>query len=451
MAITFVGTDGYVAAVGSVTPTIHASAATGDMMLCRIGSKPYNGTNGMPAGWTSLGTFADGTVGSGGGTGSVLVEVFWKEHDGSETDPTVTNASSTVSVASIFVWRKGATETWETPVGDGGGDTTEDTSFSATIQSHVSVTAGDVVDFFYALRDNSTMTVPTITQAGVTFDTVVEMPAIQANTVLGHDQGQDGGYRVATAGTSTAAAVITGTHSTNETGSGWMTRLRVVSGGTDDEATPSVVLVTVSIPAVVVIGEVNATATTTVLAVTGAFPPVVATSGAATTLTALQVTGTFPAAATVNDVNASATLTVLAVSGSLPAVVATSGAATTLTALQVAGTFPAATAGNDVNAAATLTALLVTGSFPVVVGVSGAVATLTVHPVTGAFPAVVVDGEISASATLTVLAVAGSFPAVLALSGAALTALPISASFPTVVATADVAYASWGMIPIGVA
>ena len=407
MAISFVGTDGYVAAVGSVTPTIHASAATGDMMLCRIGSKPYNGTNGMPAGWTSLGTFADGTVDSGGGTGSVLVEVFWKEHDGSETDPTVTNASSTVSVASIFVWRKGATETWETPVGDGGGDTTEDTSFSATIQSHVSVTAGDVVDFFYALRDNSTMTVPTITQAGVTFDTVVEMPAIQANTVLGHDQGQDGGYRVATAGTSTAAAVITGTHSTNETGSGWMTRLRVVSGGTDDEATPSVVLVTVSIPAVVVIGEVNATATTTVLAVTGAFPPVVATSGAATTLTALQVTGTFPAAATVNDVNASATLT----------------------------------------------AHPVTGSFPAVVGVSGGTATLTVHPVTGAFPAVVVDGEISATATLTVLAVTSSFPAVLALSGAAatLTALPVSASFPTVVATGDVAYASWGMIPIGVA
>ena len=241
MAISFVGANAWVSGTGNITPTIHASAATGDMMLCRIGTKPYNGTNTMPAGWVSLGTFADGTVGAGNGVGSMKVEVFWKEHDGSEANPLVTNATNNVSGAGITVYRKGAGESWVTPVGDGGPDTTVDASKSMTVQSHVSVVSGDWVDFFLAVRDNTTMTVPDITQAGVTFAAVVEAPAAALTTTSGGDMAADGGYREATSGTSSAAAVITGTLSTNETGSAWMTRLRVSAGGSavDRTATDS--------------------------------------------------------------------------------------------------------------------------------------------------------------------------------------------------------------------
>jgi len=87
-----------------------------------------------------------------------------------------------------------------------------------------------MVDFFMGIRDNTTMTVPTITQTGVTFDTVSEQPATAGDTSDGHDGAYDGGYRLATSGTSSAAAVVTGTLTTSETGSAWQTRLRVETG-----------------------------------------------------------------------------------------------------------------------------------------------------------------------------------------------------------------------------
>lgn len=234
MAITFVDDVAWSsAASGSVTLAMAGVAhAAGDIIIARVGYKSSAiatcDASTATSGWAKVGEFHDGTTNSGNGTGSVAVAAFWKEAtSGSEPDMVIDFSQAVTQVGwTGLSYRKGAGETWDTPVGDGGGFTAA-TNISATIQSHVSVTSGDMVDFFYSARDDSTSTVPTITQTDVTFGTVVEQPAAALASTVGADGTYDGGHRLATAGTSSAAAVVTGTLSTSESGSAWMTRLRV--------------------------------------------------------------------------------------------------------------------------------------------------------------------------------------------------------------------------------
>ena len=86
------------------------------------------------------------------------------------------------------------------------------------------------MDFFRGQCDDSgALTVPQITQTGVTYNTVTEYPATATADGTGNDIAADGGYRIATAGTSSAAAVVTGTSAASEQHGAWMTRLRVVA------------------------------------------------------------------------------------------------------------------------------------------------------------------------------------------------------------------------------
>jgi hypothetical protein len=212
------------------TVTIPGSPAAGDMMLCLVAVKPYTASPTMNNSWTAVGTkFANGTTANGNGSGSVTVMAFYKEHTGSETNPTVTWGTTSAPGAAVIVIFQKSSGAWATPVGDGGGDTSAGTGHSATIQSHVSVTAGDMVVAHTGICDDTTMTVPTFTQASVTYDTVAEYPTGALSSTTSNDISADACYRLATAGTSSAAAVVTGTLSSSETGSSWMTRLRTVA------------------------------------------------------------------------------------------------------------------------------------------------------------------------------------------------------------------------------
>jgi hypothetical protein len=95
------------------------------------------------------------------------------------------------------------------------------------MSTHVSATSGDMLDAFVVTNDNTTLTVPTVTQAGVTFDTVTEYPATALSSATSNDISADGCNRLATAGTSSAAAVVSGTNSVADPGAAWVTRLRV--------------------------------------------------------------------------------------------------------------------------------------------------------------------------------------------------------------------------------
>jgi hypothetical protein len=217
---------------GSITVTLPTHSA-GDMLLVRVaiksGAIATCVASCATAGWAKVGQFA-GSTNSGNGTGSVLVAVFWKEAaSGSETNPTIDFSQTNTQGGVVGMsYTKGAGDTaWVTPVGDGGLDEgTANTSHSATIQTHVSATANDLIDFFTGIRDDTVMTVPTFTQAGLTLDAVVEAPAAAGTDTGGADGAYDGGYRTVASGTSSAAAVVTGTLSTSEQGTSWTTRLR---------------------------------------------------------------------------------------------------------------------------------------------------------------------------------------------------------------------------------
>ena len=238
------------AASGSVTPTLPTHAA-GDMLMVRVAYKSSAiatcAASTTTQGWNKLGEFHDGTTVSGNGVGSVAVAHFWKiAFSAAETAPTIAFSQTVTQVGhSAVSFQKGSTEVWYDPVGDGGGFATG-APISATIQSHVSVTSGDVVVFFLGSRDDTAFTSPTITQTGVTFDAVTEYPATAGLDGSGADGSYDAGYRTATAGTSSAAAVITATIAT-ETGSAWMTRLRVANpAGTTIYPTADATAVTAS-------------------------------------------------------------------------------------------------------------------------------------------------------------------------------------------------------------
>jgi hypothetical protein len=204
------------------------------MLIVRTIRKPFTSPNNTvinTTGWTAVATgVANGSTANANGAGSMGFKAFWKiAESSSETNPVVTWGTTSAPGACVAVsYQLGAGEAWATPTGNGGGDATARTSQTSTIASHISVTSGDLVDFFRGQCDDSgALTVPTITQTGVTYNTVTEYPATALLDGTSNDIAADGGYRTATAGTSSAAAVITGTSVASEEHGAWMTRLRV--------------------------------------------------------------------------------------------------------------------------------------------------------------------------------------------------------------------------------
>jgi len=232
VAISIRGNAGAWAASTDTTQTVTLPThATGDMLIVRAACKPYTAsiTCGT-TGWNAVGTgYANGSTADGNGVGSVMHRAFYKvATSASETNPVVTwGATSDPGMACAVVYQLGAGEGWETPTGAGGGDATLRTSQTCTISSHISTTAGDMVDFFLAWGDNYASTSPTFTQASASFGTVAEQPAAAGSFSDGFDGAADGGYRLCSSGTSSAAAVVTATFGNSEQGGAWTTRLRV--------------------------------------------------------------------------------------------------------------------------------------------------------------------------------------------------------------------------------
>jgi hypothetical protein len=126
----------------------------------------------------------------------------------------------------IIVFQK-TNNFWVNPAGAGGGDTTAGTGFSATASTNFGITANDMVVGYAALRsDSATQSAIGITATGVTFGTFTESPATDAQNTNRDQMAMSGGYRLATAGTSTAAPVYASTLAASHTGTAFMVRLR---------------------------------------------------------------------------------------------------------------------------------------------------------------------------------------------------------------------------------
>lgn len=233
MAITFRAVGTPVFGVNSFSVGIPASAAAGDMMLLLVSGKPYNATISASTGWTFLNDYTNGTVGAGVDVGSMEVSVWYKEHDGSESNPTLTEGSTTWNVlgAVIVVWQKGAGDTWDTPAIAGGGDASAGTGFSVTTEANPGITTGDVVTTFGGFRSDAATPLSvhlTQTATGVTFTNTHVLT--DPETTTGGDMGMCVN-RATVSGTATAAPVISGTLAASHTGSAMLVRLRVTSAG----------------------------------------------------------------------------------------------------------------------------------------------------------------------------------------------------------------------------
>lgn len=199
-------------------------------MLLLCGGKPFNSSVSV-SGWTQLQTFTDGTTAAGVDTGSMFVTAWYKEHSGSESDPTVTEGGTAWNVvgAGIVVFQKGGGESWNTPTDTGGGDATAGTDFSVTGAADPEVTAGDFVVSFAAFRSDAATPCSSHlvqTSTGITYSNTHD-PGTDPETTTGGDMGMCVNRASADSGTSSAAPVISATLAASHTGSAQFIRLRV--------------------------------------------------------------------------------------------------------------------------------------------------------------------------------------------------------------------------------
>ena len=212
MAVSFVGFGAWQAGVVvDTTSTIPAGSTTGDLLLAIASWKDFSITATIIdiPGWTKITEFADGSVATGNGVGSMKVAAWYKEHDGSESDPTVDFSTTTGLLGSVcgLSFRKGGSETWDTPTFVTAAMTTWTTTAQSTnASSTITVPSGGAVVGIAGIRDDSTtFTRPTdaIADSGglITWNgNYAEAPSTHANTTTGNDMSADAGYRLVTTG-----------------------------------------------------------------------------------------------------------------------------------------------------------------------------------------------------------------------------------------------------------
>jgi hypothetical protein len=390
-------TEGSWVAANATTQTVTLPThSTGDMLIVRAGMKhatlPGDITCGT-AGWARIDQHNNGTTASGNGTGDVQIAAFWKvATSASETNPVITYHASVAATPSCAVATSispTAGKAFVTPLADAGSIAAA-TSYSATMGSHIAATAGDFLIGFAVTNDNTTLTVPTFTQTGITFAAVVESPAAALSSATSNDIAADGCYRIANSGTSSAAAVFTGTNSVADVGAAMVIRLR--------EEDP---------PAVTGTGAVSLPATTT--DGTGAE---IFTATGASTLAAATVEG---AGAEVFTATGAATLAASTVEGSgLEEFTATGAATLAASTVDGTGEHTGGEVAPEGTGAVSLAATTVTGSGELGLTATGAAA-LAAMTVSGT-GAIVLTG--TGAAALAAMTTSGTGLIILTGSGA---------------------------------
>lgn len=227
MAIGFRASGAWVATTANQTVTIPAGTVAGDLMVMFYGTKPFNDISTIDQSWNNAGAATDGTVAAGNDVGSMQARIFWKIHTGTETNPTVTNATNNVSSVVIVSFSKDVLKDWDLAFG-GGGDNTAGTGFSATTPSLGLATNDFVASFITTQSDAGTIGTFTTTAAGMTFGTFVSQPTAGFVTTSGGDMSARAGFNTITAGTATTAVTVAATLSAAHTGSMFLVRMREV-------------------------------------------------------------------------------------------------------------------------------------------------------------------------------------------------------------------------------
>lgn len=208
---------------GTAAVTIPGTAVSGDRMYLLAAWKDFSVTASV-SGWTELTQFADGSTGSGNGTGSMKVGCWYKTHSGSESNPTLTLSGSVIGGACIVVFSKASTELWDAPLFVTAA-ITDWTNSARTVSasSTVDVPSGGVVIGLVGLRDDSAAfsrspTTGIDVASGITWNgNYIETPITHLSTTTGNDASMDAGHRLVTTG-GTVTLRQTATISASETG-----------------------------------------------------------------------------------------------------------------------------------------------------------------------------------------------------------------------------------------
>jgi hypothetical protein len=218
----------------AVVPTIPAATQAGDMMILLAAGKPSNTavaeTGG--AGWSLIGQIVPAVfvATSAADLGTVIVTAWYKEHDGSEVNPTVTHTTSDVQIVVVHSFTKTAAA-WTAPVGAGSDMAVASTSYSVA-NLNVAVAAGDMVLNWSGFRSDAATPLVAVmgqTTPGITYAAGTKLPLTDPETALAFDMGSTGSYQVANSGTSSGNSTVSGTLPAAHTGTSIMIRLREVA------------------------------------------------------------------------------------------------------------------------------------------------------------------------------------------------------------------------------
>lgn len=202
--------------------TIPASSASGDMMLLLAAWKDF-GITAQVAGWTELIEIADGSVGTGNGAGSMKVGCWYKEHTGSESNPTLDFSTTTglVGEACMITFQR-SLGAWSTPVFVSAAWPSS-SSQTVNASSTVDVPSGGAIVCVLGVRDDGTFTsgVDAIEDSGspnIAWNGATQKPTTDASTTTGNDMSSSLMYRLVTTGASAATLTHTNSLAAVETG-----------------------------------------------------------------------------------------------------------------------------------------------------------------------------------------------------------------------------------------
>lgn len=224
----------------AVTPYPVSGVLAADIPFIVCISKASTGTGEPPAiadptGFTKLFEAWGGTGTAGAGTGPVKLTVWQKttDADGSEngTSVTVTNpANSSFVYCNIHGIRRATAGSTILTANASGQDSTSGTAVSVTCGSNPGITVDDLVLVLFGLTVNTSaaMSAEAITATGATFSTITATNERDDDgTTSGNDSRRVVCDAACTAGTATAAPVITATSaSASQSGVGAVLRIR---------------------------------------------------------------------------------------------------------------------------------------------------------------------------------------------------------------------------------
>lgn len=233
------------AAVGAVSPVVHASAAAGDLSILTVTAKPFGTQIKTPSGWTKLGEATNGTTAATTDAGSTKILTYYRisATPGAIGNLTQTGGNSISAVINTYSTTAGW---WALPAYTTGADATNNANFAATGDAGIDVAAGDLVHMGIAVcGDNGTVTAISI--GGLSGATVAATNTRTNHAVTaGLDSRLITADAAITAGSSSAAPQGTYTNAGNTSGTAAWVRLREIA--TPTAKTPPTLVQTVNMP-----------------------------------------------------------------------------------------------------------------------------------------------------------------------------------------------------------